>query len=221
MVPNPIFLGGVWFIIHRYSVFHTFIWRGWVGGLSQIKLTSFEKTVTFCDDPLVADDENLTTEHKLYQLFIPILEASSVLSDVISIFTSAFSSVFKFESLYFVFYLSYFFNTIIFKISCNLYCILIVIMCCHVCWYFCKKRNYFTIVYIFFKLHYFSPDSIRRGNYRNMWTLHNYLKPYIEKSFEATKVVIRIRMSKKTDNTMAKWKSTKGQITIYITYTSI
>jgi hypothetical protein len=33
----------VWFIIHRYSVFHTFIWRGWVGGLSQMKLTSFEK----------------------------------------------------------------------------------------------------------------------------------------------------------------------------------
>jgi hypothetical protein len=32
MVLNPIFLGGVWFIIHRYSVFHTFIWRGWVGG---------------------------------------------------------------------------------------------------------------------------------------------------------------------------------------------
>jgi hypothetical protein len=35
MVLNPILLGGVWFIIHRYSVFHTFIWRGWVGGLSQ------------------------------------------------------------------------------------------------------------------------------------------------------------------------------------------
>jgi hypothetical protein len=46
---NPRF----WFIIHRYSVFHTFIWSGWVGGLSQMKLTSFEKTVTFCDDPLV------------------------------------------------------------------------------------------------------------------------------------------------------------------------
>ena len=43
MVLNPIFLGGVWFIIHWYSVFHTFIWRGWVGGLSQMKLTSFEK----------------------------------------------------------------------------------------------------------------------------------------------------------------------------------
>ena len=43
MVLNPIFLGRVWFIIHRYSVFHTFIWRGWVGGLSQMKLTSFEK----------------------------------------------------------------------------------------------------------------------------------------------------------------------------------
>ena len=43
MVLNPILLGGVWFIIHRYSVFHTFIWRGWVGVLSQMKLTSFEK----------------------------------------------------------------------------------------------------------------------------------------------------------------------------------
>jgi hypothetical protein len=43
MVLNPILLGGVWFIIHRYSVFHTFIWRRWVGGLSQMKLTSFEK----------------------------------------------------------------------------------------------------------------------------------------------------------------------------------
>ena len=43
MVLNPILLGGVWFMIHRYSVFHTFIWRGWVGGLNQMKLTSFEK----------------------------------------------------------------------------------------------------------------------------------------------------------------------------------
>ena len=43
MVLIPIFLGGVWFRIHRYSVFHTFIWKGWVGGLSQMKLTSFEK----------------------------------------------------------------------------------------------------------------------------------------------------------------------------------
>ena len=38
MVLNPILLGAAWFIIHRYSVFHTFIWRGWVGGLSQMKL---------------------------------------------------------------------------------------------------------------------------------------------------------------------------------------
>ena len=44
MVLNPILLGGVWFIIHRYSVFHTFIWRG---GLSQMKLTSFEKNSHF------------------------------------------------------------------------------------------------------------------------------------------------------------------------------
>ena len=43
MALNPILLGAAWFIIHRYSVFHTFIWRGWVGGLSQMKLTSFEK----------------------------------------------------------------------------------------------------------------------------------------------------------------------------------
>jgi hypothetical protein len=42
MVLNPILLGGVWFIIHRYSVFHTFIWSGWMGCLSQMKLTSFE-----------------------------------------------------------------------------------------------------------------------------------------------------------------------------------
>ena len=55
---------------------------------------------------LVADDENPTTEQKSYQLFIPILEASRILRDVISIFTSTFSSVFKFESLHFVFYLS-------------------------------------------------------------------------------------------------------------------
>ena len=43
MVLNPILLGGVWFIIHLYSVFHTFIWRG---GLSQMKLTSFEKKLS-------------------------------------------------------------------------------------------------------------------------------------------------------------------------------
>ena len=46
MVLSPVFLGGVWFIIHRYSVFHTFIWRGQVGGLSQMKLTSFEKKLS-------------------------------------------------------------------------------------------------------------------------------------------------------------------------------
>ena len=46
MVLNPILLGGVWFILHRYSVFHTFIKRGWVGGLSQMKLTSFEKNLS-------------------------------------------------------------------------------------------------------------------------------------------------------------------------------
>ena len=51
MVLNPIFVGEVWFMIHRYSVFHTFIWRGWMGGLSQMKLASFEKK-TFWDDPL-------------------------------------------------------------------------------------------------------------------------------------------------------------------------
>ena len=28
------------------SVFHTFNWRGWVGGLSQMKLTSFEKKLS-------------------------------------------------------------------------------------------------------------------------------------------------------------------------------
>ena len=34
MILNPIFLGGVWFIIHRYSVFHTFHLEG-VGGWSE------------------------------------------------------------------------------------------------------------------------------------------------------------------------------------------
>ena len=32
-----------WSLVYRYSVFYTFIRRGWVGGLSQMKLTSFEK----------------------------------------------------------------------------------------------------------------------------------------------------------------------------------
>jgi hypothetical protein len=44
---NPtIFLGGVWFIIHRYCFSH-FHFEGWVGGLSQMKLTSFEKNSHF------------------------------------------------------------------------------------------------------------------------------------------------------------------------------
>jgi hypothetical protein len=52
MVLNPILLGGVWFIIHRYSVVHTFIWKGWVGGLVMIKglsmnLYPFKITDTF------------------------------------------------------------------------------------------------------------------------------------------------------------------------------
>ena len=34
-------------LLGKGYVFHTFIWRGWVGGLSQMKLTSLEKTVTF------------------------------------------------------------------------------------------------------------------------------------------------------------------------------
>jgi len=37
--------------------------------------------------------------------------------------------------------------------------------------------------------------------------------------FEDTKEVIRICKSKKNDNTMAKRKSTKGQTTIYKSYT--
>ena len=56
MVLNPIFVGGVWFIIHRYSVFHTFIWRGQVGGLSQMKLTSFEKNCHILRRSLIALD---------------------------------------------------------------------------------------------------------------------------------------------------------------------
>jgi hypothetical protein len=43
MVLNPILLGGVWFIIHRYFFFTlSFGGGGWVGGLSLMKLTSFE-----------------------------------------------------------------------------------------------------------------------------------------------------------------------------------
>ena len=56
MVLNTILLGRVWFIIHRYSVFHTFIWRGWVGGLSQMKLTSFEKNSHFATIPKYNDE---------------------------------------------------------------------------------------------------------------------------------------------------------------------
>ena len=46
MVLNPILLGGVWFIIHQYSVFHTFIWGGGgggggVGGWSEPNETNF------------------------------------------------------------------------------------------------------------------------------------------------------------------------------------
>jgi hypothetical protein len=37
--------------------------------------------------------------------------------------------------------------------------------------------------------------------------------------FKETKGVIRIRKSRRTDNTMAKRKSTKGQTMIYKTYT--
>ena len=41
----------------------------------------------------------------------------------------------------------------------------------------------------------------------------------MKKEFEDTEGVIRIRISKNTDSTMAKKKSTKGQTTIYKTYT--
>jgi ribulose 1,5-bisphosphate synthetase/thiazole synthase len=40
MFLNPILFGGVWFIIHRTLSFGG---GGWVGGLSQMKLTSFDK----------------------------------------------------------------------------------------------------------------------------------------------------------------------------------
>jgi hypothetical protein len=41
----------------------------------------------------------------------------------------------------------------------------------------------------------------------------------IKKSFEHTKGVIRIHIRRRTDNTMSKRKKTKGQTTIYKTYT--
>jgi hypothetical protein len=41
----------------------------------------------------------------------------------------------------------------------------------------------------------------------------------LKEEFEDTKGVIKIRISKKNRNTMAKRKSTKGQTTIYKTYT--
>ena len=47
---------------------------------------------------------------------------------------------------------------------------------------------------------------------------HTPLSMNIEE-LEDTKGVIRIRISKRTENTMAKRKSTKGQTTIYTTYT--
>ena len=41
----------------------------------------------------------------------------------------------------------------------------------------------------------------------------------MEEDFEDTKGIIRIVHRRRTDNTMAKRKSTKGQTTIYNTYT--
>ena len=47
-----------------------------------------------------------------------------------------------------------------------------------------------------------------------------FLTSIVEEEFEDTKEAIRIRKSKsRTDNTMAKRKITKGQTTIYKTYT--
>ena len=48
-------------------------------------------------------------------------------------------------------------------------------------------------------------------------TQNRYICPWLE--LEYSKGVIRICKSKKTDNTMAKRKRTKGQTTIYKTYT--
>jgi hypothetical protein len=45
----------------------------------------------------------------------------------------------------------------------------------------------------------------------------NQRETFDEEEFEDTKGVIRIR--RRTDNTIAKRKSTKGQTTIYKTYT--
>jgi len=41
----------------------------------------------------------------------------------------------------------------------------------------------------------------------------------MDEKFEDTKGIIRIVHRRRTDNTMAKRKSTKGQTTIYKTYT--
>jgi hypothetical protein len=54
-----------------------FIWRVWVCGLSQMKLTTFEKTVTFWDDPLVKcqpshicqGEQRPNLEHYTYDIY--------------------------------------------------------------------------------------------------------------------------------------------------------
>ena len=78
MVLNPILLGGVWFIIHRYSVFHTFIWRGWVGGLSQMKLTSFEKNCHILRRSLIKNrQENVCNGNAIYPLPMTIIQITN------------------------------------------------------------------------------------------------------------------------------------------------
>jgi hypothetical protein len=70
-----------WSLVYNTSVFfvfHTFIWRGWVGGLSQMKLTSFEKTVTFWDDPLSKNArKTFATGNAIYPLPRTIIQITN------------------------------------------------------------------------------------------------------------------------------------------------
>jgi hypothetical protein len=54
---------------------------------------------------------------------------------------------------------------------------------------------------------------IDKFDFKNSFTLERL------EEFEDTKTVIRIRISKKNRNTVAKRKCTKGQATIYKTFT--
>jgi hypothetical protein len=80
----------------------------------------------------------MTIRQKLYQLCIPILEASSALHDVISILTPVriipSFSLFLRVQVWIIFFYIFLFSLIVssseYHVQCNLYRILIVIMCC-------------------------------------------------------------------------------------------